>query len=189
MKNLIPLAIAGLLFVSACSSDPAMENSEVLVEEGTVIEQGEIDPVTGLPLEGYDRQALGENAYSGGDNNVSPGTQQDLVVNVGDRVFFGYDRSDLTPDARSTLERQAQWLSQYQNVSIVIEGHADERGTREYNLALGERRASAVRNYLIALGVSPTRIRTISYGKERPAVVGSNPAAWAQNRRGVTVVE
>ena len=187
MKNLIPLAIAGLLFVSACSSDPAMENSEVLVEEGTVIEQGEIDPVTGLPLEGYDRQALGENAYSGGDNNVSPGTQQDLVVNVGDRVFFGYDRSDLTPDARSTLERQAQWLSQYQNVSIVIEGHADERGTREYNLALGERRANAAKDYLMTYGISASRISVISYGKERPVDSGSNPLAWSKNRRSVTV--
>ncbi len=189
MKKFIPLAVAALLTVSACSSDPAMNDSEVLVEEGTIVEQGEIDPVTGLPLSGYDRQGLNDNAYAGGDNNVQPGTQQDLVVNVGDRIFFGYDRSDLTSDARSTLERQAQWLSQYQNVNIVIEGHADERGTREYNLALGERRATSVRNYLVALGVSPTRVRTISYGKERPAVMGSNPAAWAQNRRGVTTVE
>lgn len=119
----------------------------------------------------------------------APGTQADLVVNVGDRVFFGYDRYDLTPEARDTLEQQAAWLKQYPRISVVIEGHADERGTREYNLALGERRANAAKNYLVALGVSPSRLTTISYGKERPAVPGSNEAAWAQNRRAVTVVE
>ena len=118
----------------------------------------------------------------------APGTAEDLVVNVGDRVFFALDRSDLSPEARATLERQAQWLRQYPSVRITVEGHADERGTREYNLALGDRRANSVRNYLIALGIDPTRINTVSYGKERPAVLGSNEQAWAQNRRGVTVL-
>lgn len=117
-----------------------------------------------------------------------PGSQEDLVVNVGDRVFFDFDRYDLTPQGQATLQAQAAWLQQYPNVSLIIEGHADERGTREYNLALGERRAVTVRNYLIALGVSPTRLTTVSFGKERPAVVGSNDSAWAQNRRGVSVV-
>jgi peptidoglycan-associated lipoprotein len=118
----------------------------------------------------------------------TPGTQEDLVVNVGDRVFFGFDKSDLTPEARATLDRQAAWLNQYPRVTISIEGHADERGTREDNLALGERRADAVKKYLTARGVDANRVATISYGKERPQVLGSNEAAWAQNRRGVTVV-
>jgi len=117
-----------------------------------------------------------------------PGSQQDLVVNVGDRVFFDLDKSDLKPEARRTLERQAAWLKQYGNVAVTIEGHCDERGTREYNLALGDRRAKAASNYLVSLGIPASRIRTISYGKERPAVLGSNEAAWSQNRRGVTVV-
>jgi peptidoglycan-associated lipoprotein len=117
-----------------------------------------------------------------------PGSQQDLVVNVGDRVFFDLDKSDLKPEARRTLERQAAWLKQYGNVAVTIEGHCDERGTREYNLALGDRRAKAASNYLASLGIAANRIRTISYGKERPAVLGSNEAAWSQNRRGVTVV-
>ena len=121
-------------------------------------------------------------------NGVMPGTQQDLVVNVGDRVFFGYDQSDLSYEARTTLERQATWMKQYPAVMVTIEGHADERGTREYNLALGERRASSVRSYSMSLGVDANRINTISYGKERPAVPESTAAAWSQNRRGVTVV-
>lgn len=120
---------------------------------------------------------------------IEPGSQEDFVVNVGDRVFFAFDRSDLSAEARATLERQAQWLQQYPNRSVVVEGHADERGTREYNLGLGERRANAAAQYLIALGVSSNRITTVSYGKERPAVLGSNESAWAQNRRGVTVVQ
>lgn len=119
----------------------------------------------------------------------APGTQQDLVVNVGDRVFFGYDKYDLTSDARATIEKQAAWLKQYAQLNITIEGHCDERGTREYNLALGEKRATTVKNYLIALGVEAARLQTISYGKERPAVAGSDEASWAQNRRGVVVVQ
>ncbi len=119
---------------------------------------------------------------------IVPGTQRDLVVNVGDRVFFGFDQSDLSSEARSTLELQAAWLQKFPAVRVTVEGHADERGTREYNLALGERRAAAVKDYLVALGVAPGRVNTISYGKERPAAVGSNETAWAQNRRGVMVV-
>ncbi len=120
--------------------------------------------------------------------DVRAGSPEDFLVNVGDRVFFGYDRHDLTAAARATLERQAEWLRRYPNRRLVIEGHADERGTREYNLALGERRAATVRSYLVANGVSPSRLTTISYGKEQPAVLGATEAAWAQNRRGVTVV-
>ncbi|WP_029014657.1 peptidoglycan-associated lipoprotein Pal [Niveispirillum irakense] len=117
-----------------------------------------------------------------------PGSAEDFVVNVGDRVFFGFDKSDLTPEATATLDRQAAWLKQYPAVTVTVEGHADERGTREYNLALGERRATSVKNYLTAMGVDAARVNTISYGKERPAVIGSNEAAWTQNRRGVTVI-
>ncbi len=119
---------------------------------------------------------------------ATPGTEKDFVVNVGDRVFFGYDRTELTVEARATLDKQATWLKQYPRKSVTVEGHADERGTREYNLALGERRANAVKNYLAAAGVAKSSLHVISYGKERPAVLGANEAAWAQNRRGVTVV-
>ena len=122
-------------------------------------------------------------------SSIRPGSQEDLVVNVGDRVFFGFDRYDLAPEARATLDRQASWLKQYPNVTVTIEGHADERGTREYNLALGERRSNSVKNYLVAGGINPSRVKVISYGKEKPAVLGSNEASWAQNRRGVTVVD
>lgn len=118
--------------------------------------------------------------------SIAPGSLADFLKNVGDRVFFDYDKSDLSPDARATLGRQASWLKQY-HVSLVVEGHCDERGTREYNLALGERRANAVKNFLVAQGVSAASVSTISYGKERPAVLGDNEAAWAQNRRGVSV--
>ncbi len=117
-----------------------------------------------------------------------PGSAEDFIVNVGDRVFFGFDKFDLTPEATATLDRQANWLKTYKSVTITLEGHADERGTREYNLALGERRANSVKNYLTAMGVEAARVQTISYGKERPQVVGSNEAAWTQNRRGVTVI-
>lgn len=119
----------------------------------------------------------------------APGTQADLVVNVGDRIFFETGSSDLTNSARTTLENQAAWLAQYPSLAVTVEGHADERGTREYNLALGERRANSVKNYMVALGVSPARITSVSYGKERPAVPGANDTAWAQNRRGVTKVQ
>lgn len=126
-----------------------------------------------------------------GNHNATsqvPGSAADFAVNVGDRVFFGYDRSELSTEARATLTKQAEWLKKYPRKSITVEGHADERGTREYNLALGERRANAVKNFLIAAGVPKSSAHVISYGKERPAVLGGNEAAWAQNRRGVTVV-
>lgn len=140
--------------------------------------------------------AGGTSASSGGSGGTmsqklpgpKPGSAEDFVVNVGDRVFFDFDKFNLKPKARQTLQRQAAWLKRYPSVVITVEGHCDERGTREYNLALGERRANSAKNYLVALGVNPNRIRTISYGKERPAVAGSNDAAWAQNRRAVTVV-
>jgi peptidoglycan-associated lipoprotein len=133
-------------------------------------------------------QSLGGPVGGTGSRSVLPGSQQDLEASAGDRVFFAFDRSDITPEARQTLARQADWLRRYPNVTVTIEGHCDERGTREYNLALGERRAQAVKNVLVAMGIPPGRISTISYGKERPAVVGSSEEAYAQNRRAVTTV-
>ena len=124
---------------------------------------------------------------SASEDSIVPGSQEDLIVNVGDRVFFGYDSAELDEDAQELLQDQVAWIKQH-NVSVTIEGHCDERGTREYNLALGEKRAQSVKNYLISLGVAANNVSTISYGKERPAVVGSNDGAWSQNRRSVTIV-
>jgi peptidoglycan-associated lipoprotein len=126
------------------------------------------------------------NQNSGG--SVNAGTQEDLIVNVGDRVFFEFDSAELTVDAQATLDAQAAWLQQYSDTQITIEGHADERGTREYNLALGDKRAFAVYTYLAQAGVDTNRMDYVSWGKERPEVVGSDENAWSQNRRGVTVV-
>ena len=164
-----------VFFLAACSTTPkdtadssgsgsSSSSSDVSSEEGTITETSP------------------ESA------SIVPGSQEDLIVNVGDRVFFNYDSSELDSDAQELLQDQVAWLKQYSDVSVIVEGHCDERGTREYNLALGEKRAQSVKNYLISLGISSDRISTISYGKERPAVVGSNDGAWAQNRRSVTVV-
>ena len=114
------------------------------------------------------------------------GSLEDFRVNVGERVYFDLNESRLDPDDQETLKLQAAWLSSYPAVRILVAGNCDERGTREYNLALGERRASVVKDYLVSLGVDPSRIDTISYGKERPIAAGSNEAAWAQNRNGFT---
>ncbi len=119
---------------------------------------------------------------------AAPGSPQDFVVNVGDRVFFETDQTELTAQGRATLDKQAQWLQQYNRYAFTIEGHADERGTREYNIALGARRAQSVRDYLSARGISPSRMRTISYGKERPVAVCDDISCWSQNRRAVTVL-
>ena len=119
---------------------------------------------------------------------AAPGSQQDFVVNVGDRVFFDTDSTELTGQARATLDHQAEWLNHYGNYAFTVEGHADERGTREYNIALGARRAQAVRDYLASRGIEPSRMRTISYGKERPVAVCNDISCWSQNRRAVTVL-
>jgi len=119
---------------------------------------------------------------------IQPGSQEDLIDKVGDRVFFDFDKYDLKPEGRSSVEALAAWLNSFPAVTLTLEGHADERGTREYNLALGERRANAVKDYLIALGINAGRLTTISYGEERPAVPGSYEEAWAQNRRSQFVV-
>jgi peptidoglycan-associated lipoprotein len=120
--------------------------------------------------------------------SVVPGSQQDLEQNAGHRVFFGYDQYNLTPQAQATLQRQAAWLKQHPNTMILVAGNCDERGTREYNLALGARRAEAARAYLVSLGVNGSRIRTVSYGKERPLDPRSTEEAWALNRNATTTL-
>ncbi len=129
-----------------------------------------------------------EQDQAGVGGAATPGSQQDFVVNVGDRVFFETDSTELTPQSRATLDKQAQWLQLYNRYSFTIEGHADERGTREYNIALGARRAQAARDYLTARGIQASRMRTISYGKERPVAVCDDISCWSQNRRAVTVL-
>ncbi|OQM75116.1 peptidoglycan-associated lipoprotein Pal [Manganibacter manganicus] len=119
---------------------------------------------------------------------ATPGSAQDFTVNVGDRIFFDTDSSAIRADAQQTLARQAQWLNRYSQYRIVVEGHADERGTREYNLALGARRAAATRDFLASKGVAASRMKTISYGKERPVAVCDNISCWSQNRRAVTTL-
>ncbi len=145
-------------------------------------------PLVGLLMLGLSACASSQSRETTSEGPATPGSLRDLQVNVGDRVFFDYDSYSLQPAGQATLERQAQWLKQWTDRKIVIEGHCDERGTREYNLALGARRANAARNYLISLGISANRIETISYGKERPEALGSTESAWTQNRRAVTVV-
>ena len=167
-KFLSVIAIAAL--VAACESAP--DESMSAMGGGST-----------QPAETYTTPIGGAEA-----RQVQPGSQQDLVQNVGDRVFFDFDKYNLKDEARATLEAQAAWLQKYPNVTVTIEGHADERGTREYNLALGERRANSAKDYLVFLGIDPGRITTVSYGEERPVALGSNEAAWAQNRRAVTVV-
>ncbi len=165
-----------VFFLAACSTTP----------KDTADSSG-----SGSSSSSSDVSSTGEGTVtetSPDSNTIVPGSQEDLIVNVGDRVFFDYDSSDLDSDAQELLQDQVAWLKQYSDVSVIIEGHCDERGTREYNLALGEKRAQSVKNYLIGLGISADRVSTISYGKERPAVVGSNDGAWAQNRRSVTLV-
>ncbi|MBC8716689.1 MULTISPECIES: peptidoglycan-associated lipoprotein Pal [Brucella/Ochrobactrum group] len=119
---------------------------------------------------------------------ATPGSAQDFTVNVGDRILFDLDSSLIRADAQQTLSKQAQWLQRYPQYSITVEGHADERGTREYNLALGQRRAAATRDFLAARGVPTSRMRTVSYGNERPIAVCDNNSCWSQNRRAVTVL-
>jgi peptidoglycan-associated lipoprotein len=130
-----------------------------------------------------------DNAQGNAAGMATPGSQQDFVVNVGDRVFFETDSTELTTQSRATLDKQAQWLTQYsQYGQFTVEGHADERGTREYNIALGARRAQTGRDYLASRGIAVARIRTISYGKERPVAVCNDISCWSQNRRAVTVL-
>ncbi|HET6537333.1 MAG TPA: peptidoglycan-associated lipoprotein Pal [Sphingopyxis sp.] len=140
-----------------------------------------------LPPPPVGTETDGSNDY--GNNAVVPGSQQDFVASVAsDRIFFGFDQYNVDAEDQATLRSQAQWLQRNPAVRVLLEGHADERGTRDYNIALGERRANAAKNFLASLGIDPSRIDVLSYGKERPAAIGSDEEAYAQNRRAVTVV-
>jgi peptidoglycan-associated lipoprotein len=169
-----------VLFVAACQTAP--EESAEATGEGAATAAQPTPPAATAPAPAQPQVAA--QAAPG----PRPGSQEDLVYNVGDRVFFDFDKFDIKPEVRETLKNQAAWLRKFPSVTVTIQGHCDERGTREYNLALGERRAQAVKDYLVSLGVDPARVATISYGKERPAALGHTEAAWAQNRRGITVV-
>ena len=168
MKLNLPVVVATAFLLAACSTTP---------DDGSGSGSG------------GDSGSGSSQISTTGPSGPKPGSQLDLEINVGDRVFFDFDKSTLKPAGRTTIERWAAWMQTYPANKVIIEGHADERGTREYNLALGERRASASREYLVSLGIDPNRVKTISYGKERPAVPGSNENAWAQNRRAVVVVD
>ena len=174
-------------FISACST--TSKDTADASGSGSSDSSGVSDTVASTELSTGDAALLEEliNTPLGGPS-IEPGSQEDLIVNVGDRVFFAYNSAELDSDAQQLLHEQAAWLKQHSNLSITIEGHCDERGTREYNLALGEQRAQAVKNWFILLGVDSSRLSTISFGKERPAVIGSNDEAWSQNRRSVTTV-
>jgi len=130
-----------------------------------------------------------QEALEGGIGAATPGSPQEFQVSVGDRVFFETDSSALTAQGQGTIDKQVQWLNQYSQYAFTVEGHADERGTREYNLALGARRATAVRDFMIARGIAANRMRTVSYGKERPVAVCDDISCWSQNRRAVTVLD
>jgi peptidoglycan-associated lipoprotein len=159
MKFAGAAAIAALL--GACSSTPPAATTGASTGAGTTI--------TATP-------------------GVGPGSEEDLATNVGDKVFFAFDKSNLTPEDQATLDRQAGWLQQYPQVQVQVAGNTDDRGTEEYNLALGQRRANAARDYLVARGVNSARIDTISFGKDRPIALGDNEQAWAQNRNAITSV-
>jgi peptidoglycan-associated lipoprotein len=163
--QLLSIAAAAVLLLAACESKP---------EESGATTGGGASTVSSTTT----------STIAG----PAAGSQEDLVATVGDRVFFAFDQSDISPEAQTTIEGLAAWMKANPSVVITVEGHTDDRGTREYNLALGERRANSVRDYLMALGIQGTRVGTISYGEERPAVLGSNEQAWAQNRRAVFVV-
>ena len=161
LKKLFMLIVAGL-FLASCAATKTEEGGNV------------------------DAASTSASSSSGGE--ITAGTQEDLIVNVGDRVFFEFDSSELTVDAQATLDAQAAWLMQYPDTNITVEGHADERGTREYNLALGDKRAFSVYSYLAQAGIDTNRMEYVSWGKERPEVIGSDETAYSQNRRGVTLV-
>jgi len=154
-------ALAGVLALAGCETKPAMTQDNT--------------PPTSM-------------SSTTPSSTVVPGSAEDLKVNVGDTVHFDYNEFNVTDSDRAILQRQATWLQKYPAVRVTVEGHCDERGTREYNLALGARRANSVKEYLVSLGVSSGRIDTVSYGKERPMCIESDESCWAQNRRGVTAI-
>ena len=175
---IIKLFTSALLvfFLAACSTTPkdtADSSGSGSTSSSSDVSSGEEGTITETSPE---------------STSIQPGSQEDLIVNVGDRVFFEFDSSELTVDAQATLDAQAAWLMQYPDTNITVEGHADERGTREYNLALGDKRAFSVYSYLAQAGIDTNRMEYVSWGKERPEVIGSDETAYSQNRRGVTIV-
>jgi len=189
LARFVPV-VAGLLLLAACTSTSEESLSDTAgtgAGTGGAGALGTSDAGTGADVLGSGA-GTGIGAGTGLADNAVPGSQADLEVNVGDRVFFGFDSSVLDQAGRQTVERQAAWLQQFPAVTVTVEGHADQRGTTEYNLALGERRASAVKSYMGELGIDPARVLTISYGKERLADPAESEEAYAHNRRAVTVV-
>ena len=186
-SKLIIIMLVPLLLVACSSNKKDLGDSDgvEIGQTGNVYD----GPVISDGTQVYDGDIYDGNPLGSVDSSAVPGSQQDLVNNAGDLVFFGYDSSELDSQSRSVLEAQARWLQSYPSLYITVEGHADERGTREYNLALGERRANSAKNFLVAMGVSPSRINTISYGKEKPLMVGADTSSWAQNRRAQTRVQ
>jgi peptidoglycan-associated lipoprotein len=165
------LCAAGLL-VAACATEP-----------------GESSATSGTGVAGRSSAPTPPVANVTEVSSTKPGSSQHWVASVGDRIFFDFDKADISAASIDTLNKQAAWLKVFPQVTLVLEGHADERGTREYNLALGDRRANSMKEYLVSKGISANRLDTISYGKERPAVLGSNDEAWAQNRRAVGIIK
>jgi peptidoglycan-associated lipoprotein len=166
--------IAGMFLLAACESTSVEEGAST----GTGAQSGASSSASSSA------SGAGRAAASA----IRDGSPQDFVINVGDRVYFNLNKSNIRADQRSQLERQAAWLKKFPATQITVEGHADERGTREYNLALGERRGNSARDFLVALGVDTGRIKTVSYGKERPVALGHEESSWRQNRRSVLVV-
>jgi peptidoglycan-associated lipoprotein len=162
MKMIQLAAVAAVSLLAACTDKPATTSTGT---SGTGMTSG------------------------GAPQGVVPGSQEDLVANVGDRVFYELNSSSLTEASQATLSKQAAWLAKYPNVSVQVAGNCDDRGTEEFNLALGQRRANAARDYLVARGTASSRISTISYGKDRPTALGSTEEAWAQNRNAITSVK
>lgn len=181
MRMKIVSLFASALLVSACATEP--DDSGTAEGSGT-----STGSQTTSASSGSTPQSTTTSTAKKGPSGAPAGSGVDFYINVGDRVFFDFDKAEITPKASETLKRQAVFLQKYQGYTVIVEGHCDERGTREYNLALGERRANSTREFLISQGVDPARIETISYGKEKPAVVGSNESAWKQNRRSVTTL-
>jgi len=183
LSKVVMVMLVPLLLVACSSNKKDLGDSDgVIISQTDGLNTDTTTITDGTPI--YDGNTLGSV-----DSSAVPGSQQDLVNNAGDLVFFGYDSSELDSQSRSVLEAQARWLQNYPNLYITIEGHADERGTREYNLALADRRANSTKNFLVAMGVSSSRINTISYGKEKPLMVGADTTSWAQNRRAQTRVQ
>ena len=174
LKNAFLVVIFGLI-VTACATKKSVKTTESTSSSTKAAETQKADPIEKL------------DALMQGDVYIGSDTVGELASGVPDRVFFATNETILTPASRETLRKQAAWLRQNSDVPVVVEGHADERGTREYNLALGERRANAAKDYLMTYGVSSDRIKVLSYGKERPVDSGSNPLSWSKNRRSVTV--